>query len=408
MDEKEKKLGKTVKNKSPKIILGALFVLVFLLGWILGHQDARFSRVGFIPDIFNKTGQYENVDFSLFWRAWDILKEKYDGSIDWNKAVTGAIRGLTESLGDPYTTFLSQEEAKDLESELSGVIYGIGAEIGIRSGKITVIAPIDDSPAKKAGVLAGDIILQINDEQTEGMSVDAAISKIRGQEGTKVKLIIERSGAKKELEITRAKIVIENIKSEIKNGNVGYVSIARFDENTTTELRKVLSDFNAKGIKKVILDLRDNPGGYLNESVTVASEFVGSGAIVTEKKDSVFGRKNEYKAVSGGKMTSSDVKLIVLINKGSASASEIVAGAIKDHKRGTLVGEKTFGKGSVQEIENLGKGAKLKITVAHWYTPDGKNISKEGISPDVEVKMSDEDYNKGRDPQLDKAIELLK
>lgn len=400
-------LNKNVKKKSPKIILGALFMLVFLLGWILGHQDARFSRVGFTPDIFNRNNQYQNVDFSLFWKAWDTLKEKYDGSIDWNRVVFGSIKGMTEALGDPYTSFLSPEEAAELDNELSGVIYGIGAEIGIKENKLIIIAPIDNSPAKKAGLKAGDAIIQINDQRTNGMSVSEAVSKIRGEAGTKVKLIIEHEGTKKEYEITREKVIVKSVETEIKGGNVGYVSLSRFDENTTKDLKTALEDFNSKGIKKIILDLRDNPGGYLDEAVTVASQFITDGVIVTEKKDSIFGRKNEYKAVSGGKMTGNDVKLVVLINGGSASASEIVAGAIKDLGRGTLLGERTFGKGSVQEIETLGKGTKLKITVAHWYTPNGKNISKEGIFPDVEVKLSDADYNAGKDPQLDEALKLL-
>lgn len=399
---------KKIKKKSPKIIIGALFVVIFIFGWVLGHQDARRGTVGFTPNIFNKNSQYQNVDFSTFWRAWDILNEKYDGKIDWNKAVYGAIRGMTESIGDPYTSFMDSTEAKELDNELSGVIYGIGAEIGYRDNKITIIAPIDDSPAKKAGLKSGDVVLQINNDRTENMSVDEAVSKIRGAENTLVKLVIERAGAKKEYEITRAKVVVKSIKSEIKKDNIGYVSLSRFDENTTEDLRAVLEGYKAKGIKKIILDLRDNPGGYLDESVTVASEFIESGIIVTEKKDSIFGKKNDFKATGNGKMTDSDIKLVVLTNKGSASASEIVAGAIKDHKRGTLIGEKTFGKGSVQEIETLGKGAKMRITVAHWYTPGGKNISKEGISPDIEVTMTEDDYNKGKDPQLDRALEFLK
>lgn len=394
-------------KKSPKITYALLLLLAFSFGWIFGHQDSRIGQFGFTPQILNKTLN-KNVDFAVFWRAWDLLQTNYDGQLDWQKMVYGAIRGMTDSLGDPYTSFLDPNEANQLEDDLSGTVSGIGAEVGIRSGKLTIIAPLDESPAKKVGLLAGDVIVKIGDEESDGMDLNTAVSKIRGPAGSKVNLTIERNEQKKEFEITRAKVTVRSVKSEIKDGNIGYVSISRFDDNTTSELRTVLDDFIAKGIKKVILDLRDNPGGYLNESVTVASEFIEKGIIVAEKKD-VDGKKiDEYKATGGGKMTGKDIKIVVLVNGGSASASEIVAGAIKDHERGTIIGEKTFGKGSVQEIKDLGGGAKIRITVAHWYTPNGKNITKEGVVPDIEAKLTEDDINADRDPQLDKALEYLK
>lgn len=395
------------KKKSPKIAYALLLLLAFTFGWIFGHQDSRLGQFGFTPQVLNKTAN-QNVDFAIFWRTWDLLQKNYDGQLDWQKMVYGAIKGMTESLGDPYTSFLNPTEANQLEDDLSGTVSGIGAEVGFRNDKLSIIAPIDDSPAKKAGLLAGDVILQIGNEKAEGMDINTAVSKIRGPAGSKVKLTIERNGQKKEFEITREKITVKSVKSEIKPGNIGYVEITRFDDTTTTQLRGALDDFVAKDVKKVILDLRDNPGGYLNESVTVASEFIDKGIIVAEKRDVDGKVTNEYKATGGGKMTTKDIKLVVLVNGGSASAAEIVAGAIKDLGRGTLIGEKTFGKGSVQEIEDLGQGAKLRITVAHWYTPKGKNIAKEGIAPDVEIKMSEADINAGKDPQLDRALEFLK
>lgn len=406
MDIKE--ANKNIKKKSPKIILGALFILVFLLGWILGHQDSQFGRIGFSPNIVGKDAVGQNVDFSIFWRTWDLLVEKFDGKIDYQSMVYGAVKGMVDALGDPYTAFMTPSEAAQLEDDLSGIVSGIGAEIGVKNGELTIIAPIDGSPAKAAGIMAGDRILTINGESTVGMNVNTAVSKIRGDAGTKVKLLLRRGTAQKEYEITREKITVKSVKSETKPGNIGYVSISRFDNNTTEDLINVLNGFVAKDTKKIILDLRDNPGGYLDESVSVASQFIGSGVVVSEKKDVIGGRKQEYKALAGGKMTGSDIKIIVLINGGSASASEIVAGALKDTGRATLVGEKTFGKGSVQEIEDLSAGAKLRVTVAHWYTPNGKNISKEGIAPDVEVKLTEDDFNNDRDPQLAKALELLK
>jgi carboxyl-terminal processing protease len=406
MDLKE--TNSLIKKKSPRIIVGALFILVFLLGWILGHQDSQFGRIGFTPNIVGKDATGQNIDFSIFWRTWDLLVERFDGKVDYEKMVYGAVKGMVDALGDPYTSFLTPSEAAALEDDLSGVVSGIGAEIGFKNGSLTIIAPLDDSPAKAAGILSGDKILAINGELTTGMNINTAVGKIRGDAGTKVKLILMRGTAEKEYEIVRARVTVKSVKSEIKEGNIGYVSISRFDNSTTDDLVVVLDSFIAKNTKKIIIDLRDNPGGYLDESVTVASQFIGSGVIVAEKKDVIGGRKQEYKAQPGGKMTGSDIKIIVLINGGSASASEIVAGALRDTGRATLVGEKTFGKGSVQEIEDLSRGAKLRVTIAHWYTPSGKNISKEGITPDVEIVMTEDDYNNDRDPQLQKALLLFK
>lgn len=399
-----KTLEKNPKN-TPKVILAVLFVLVFSLGWLFGHQDT--SRFGYTPTINNKNSQNQNVDFGDFWRAWQQLESKFDGKIDYQNMVYGAIKGLTSSLGDPYTAFMTPKEAKQLEDDLSGKLSGIGAEVGIKSGKVTIISPIDDSPAKKAGIMSGDVISSIDGTSTEGMDINTAVSKIRGEAGTVVKLVVIRNGAEKKFDITRAEINVKSVKSEIKDGNVGYVQLTRFDEQSDSELADALQGFTQKGVKKVILDLRDDPGGYLDQAVKVSSEFIKSGVVVSERKDSANGGKTEYRASGNGLAIDPEIELVVLINSGSASASEIVAGALKDHKRATLVGEKSFGKGSVQEVIDLSKGAKMRITVAHWYTPSGKNISKEGIAPDVEVKLTDADYNANRDPQLDKAIELL-
>lgn len=411
MADKEKKtIKEKISFKKPdnrKLILVGLFVLVFGLGWILGHQDARFGGLGVGSSLLGKGSTNQVADFATFWKAWDLLVKNYDGKIDYQKMIDGAINGMTSSLGDPYTTYLNKDEAKALSDDLSGTISGIGAEVGIKNDKVTVIAPVDGSPAKKAGLAPNDIILKIDDQSTQGMPLNEAVQKIRGEAGTKVKLQVQRGDSIKEYTITREKFTVKNIKSEIKSGNIGYVSIGRFDENTAKDLRVVLEDFKSKGVNKVILDLRDNPGGYLDQAVEVGSEFVKSGVIVSEKKDSTGGDRNDYTATGDGTYTGNDSKIVVLTNGGSASASEIVAGALQDHGRATIIGEKTFGKGSVQEIKNLIGGAEIKITVAHWYTPNGKNISKEGISPNIEVKLTDDDFNNNRDPQLNRAIEYL-
>jgi carboxyl-terminal processing protease len=395
-------------KKRTKIILGALFVLTFIMGWVLGQQDAKFGKIGFTPNLIGQNSEEANVDFSIFWRTWDLISEKYDGEINYQNLVYGAVRGMTEALGDPYTSFLTPEEAEYLESDLSGVFYGIGTEIGIKNDQLTIVAPLEGTPASEAGLKSGDIVTHIDGENTTNMELDVAVFKIRGKEGTKVKLTILRDGETSEIAITRAKIVVESIEWEVKENNIGYVSVRRFDENTTYDLRAALDDLISKNITKVVLDLRDNPGGYLDESITVASEFIDEGVVVTERKDTDSETSFEYKSTGRGKMTDEKYKIIVLVNEGSASASEIVAGALKDYNRATIVGEKTFGKGSVQELESLSGGAKLRVTVAHWYTPNGENITEGGITPDVLVELTEEDWNAGKDPQLLKALKLLK
>ncbi|MDD3679089.1 MAG: S41 family peptidase [Patescibacteria group bacterium] len=402
------KKDETKEQKNKKIKIGIILISVFILGWFFGSQDAKISRVGFTPKLIERDSSESSADFSVFWRAWDLIVEKYDGEVDFKKMIYGAIKGMSEALGDPYTVFMTPEESQALENELSGVIYGIGAEIGIKNDKLTVISPLSGSPAEEAGLMPGDIIIKIDDEETTKMSVDEAVSKIRGKEGTNVVLTIARGKTEKTYKIKRSKITIKSVNHEIIEENIGYIEITRFDEKTTTNLRKALDEFASKNIEKIILDLRGNPGGYLDQSISVSSEFLEKGVIVTEKKDvDTNGKRYEYKASGRGKMTDKKYKIVVLVNEGSASAAEIVAGALKDHKRATIVGETTFGKGSVQEIENLSGGAKMRITVAHWYTPNGQNIAKSGIKPDIEAKLTEEDYDKGRDPQLKRAISIL-
>ncbi len=399
-----------VKNqirKSPRILLGVLFLAVFFLGFFLGKQDSNFTNFGFTPKLTGRGSNNSSADFGSFWKAWELLEENYDGQLDYQKMVEGAIRGLTDSLGDPYTSYLSKDEANQLNDDLSGTISGIGAEIGIKNNKMVIISPLKDSPAEKAGLKTGDNLAFINDESTDSMSVTDAVARIRGEAGTKVSLKIIRNGELKSFEITREKFTVDSVDFEILENNIGYVGISRFDDTTSAELSAALDKLVAGGVKKVVLDLRDNPGGYLDVSVEVASQFVKNGVIVREGKITDSSKKYTYKASGDGKMTGDDIKIVVLINQGSASASEIVAGALQDYKRATIVGEKSYGKGSVQQLENLVFGSKMRITVAHWYTPNGNSISNEGIKPDVEVFLTDDDYNNDRDPQLAKAIELL-
>jgi carboxyl-terminal processing protease len=334
-----------------------------------------------------------------------ILQSSFDGELDDEKQAEGALRGYVASLGDPYTVYLNADEAKELSDDLAGQLSGIGVEVGIKNDRLTVIAPIDETPAAQAGIRAGDVIAAIDGQDSSELTLDEAVTKIRGEKGTTVKLTIARSGEDlKELTITRDTITVSSVKSEIKGGDVGYIRVRRFGDDTDTAIRQAAADLAGQGISRIVLDLRDNPGGYLNAAVSVTSEFLADGVVVVERGRHV--DENELVANPGGNLTKA--KLVILINEGSASASEITAGALKDNGRATLVGEKTYGKGSVQEVKSLSNGSQLKVTVANWYTPNGVNISKEGIKPDIEVKYTTEDANANLDPQLDKALEVVR
>lgn len=345
------------------------------------------------------------INLGTFVQVEGILKAKFDGDINTTKQSEGAVAGMVASLGDPYTTYLTAEQNKALSDDLSGQLSGIGVEVGLKNGKLTVISPIDGTPAAKAGLRSGDIISAINGIDSSGYTLDEAVSKIRGEKDTKVKLtIVQGSAQPREVEITRDNITVASVTSEVRDGNIGYIRIRRFAEDTNDLITSAAANFKAQGVKGIVLDVRDNPGGYLNSAVSVSSQFVDKGLIVEER--SRHGENKKLNALSGGNLL--DMPMVMLINAGSASASEITAGALHDAGRATLVGEKSFGKGSVQEVIDLKGGASLKVTVAHWYTPKGVNIGKEGIKPDVEVKLTTEDYNASRDPQYAKALELIK
>ena len=346
------------------------------------------------------------LDFSGLNDIYGLLQRNFDGNTDDTKALEGAKAGLVASAGDPYTVFLTASEAEKITNDLAGKLSGIGAEIGLKNNTITVIAPIADAPADKAGLKAGDYILKVNDEDTTGMTVDAAVSKIRGAKGTTVKLKLARSGADSfDVTITRDDITVPSVKSELKNGNVAYIRLTQFGPDSATQLRNAATTLKNQGATKVILDLRNNPGGYLDAGVGVASQFLAKDLLVVEERT---GGKTTDKLTATGSPTLAGLPAVVLINSGSASASEIVAAALHDHGAAKLVGEQSFGKGSVQTMKPLPDGSQLKVTIAHWYTPAGINISKEGIKPDVEIKQTTADYDAGKDPVLDKALELLK
>ena len=384
--------------KWPVAVFGILLLMT-------GSFYAGNAFSGTLPNPFVKP--VSKVDFSSLNSVYALMQRNFDGTIDDQKALDGAKAGLVAAGGDPYTVFLDAKSAKQLSDDLTGKLSGIGAEIGIKNNILTVIAPIADTPAAAAGLKTGDLIAKINNEDTSGMSVETAVSKIRGNAGTKVTLKLVRSGTPDpfDVTITRADITVPSVKSSLKNGNIAYITITRFGPDTAELVSQAATSLKAQGATKVILDLRNDPGGYLDAGVAVSSQFLDSGKLVVEERTN--GKStNKLNAANGGLLKG--MPTIVLINGGSASASEIVAGALHDNKVAQLVGEKSFGKGSVQEIKDLPDGAQLKVTVAHWYTPGGVNINKEGIKPDIEVKLTTEDFNANRDPQLDKALDLLK
>ena len=344
------------------------------------------------------------MDFRSLNDVYAVLRNNFDGDLDEKALLNGAKRGLVAAAGDPYTTFFTDKEAEEFTADLEGSFQGIGAELGKRNDQLVVISTLDDSPAKKIGLLANDVIVKVNNDETTGWSVEKAVSKIRGEKGTTVKLTVVREEQLKEFSITRDAITNPSVKSEITADNIGILRISRFgDTDTTTLSLRAAESFRAAGVRGVILDLRGNGGGYISTAQSIASLWLEDKVVVTER-----GTIGNESLRSNNNAPLKGIKTIVLVDGGSASASEIVAGALSDHGAATLVGQKTFGKGSAQTMKTIKSGGQVKVTVAKWYTPNGKNINKEGISPSVVVPITADDLNANRDPQKDKALELLR
>ncbi len=407
---------KKEKNKSITIVLVSITIIIsFFIGLFIGVTNAdKLPRENEVGKIINKNNPPDtiskDIDFNLFWNVWQTIKDRYVGAEDLSDIdmFYGAEMGLVASLGDPYSIFLKPEVAKEFQNELEGKFQGIGAEIGIKNDKLTVISPLPNSPAEKSGIKPGDIIIAIDGLDTTSMSLNMAVSKIRGDKDTKVKLRIIHKDEKtdQEIEITRDDIKYESVVWSVKNNHIGYIRISHFNTDTDTLFDKAVNDLMAKKVDSIILDLRNNPGGYLTTAIKIASDWVENDIIVKEE----FRDKSKTQNYSSSTATSrlKNKKTIILVNEGSASASEIVSGALQDYKLATIVGEKTFGKGSVQDLIKLEDGSSLKLTIAKWLTPQGRSINGGGITPDIEIKLTTEDYNKDIDPQLNKALELLK
>ena len=392
-------------------------ILMFAFGYLIAlnfHPGIKTQTriLDLAPaDDANNTGVSRSVDMNLFWDVWKIIDQDYvytEEVEDKEDMVDGAIRGVLESLDDPYTVFMNAEEATEFEESLNGELDGIGAEVTRKNGLITVVSPLKNTPAAKAGLMPGDIIISVDGESTGFMTLFEAVSLIRGERGTKVKLEISRKGMPDLLtvEIVREKVHFDSVEWEMKDGGAAYVEIIQFDDNTLKNLNSAINEIILEEPKGLIIDLRNNSGGYLDVAVDVLSELTSE----RQKAFLIKGRSeiNNKVIYTTGRARLDDLPLVVLINEGSASASEIVAGAIKDWGRGKLMGKKSFGKGSVQELRPLEGGATLRLTVAKWNTPNDNNINKEGIEPDIEVELTAEDHDNDTDPQLDCAIEYLK
>ncbi len=404
-----------MKKSNLKIIVYAIvfilaLFLIFMAGTYFGYSNRPYIEK--VTGLDNKETEVDtNADFAPFWKAWSILKDKSIFAKDIENDqdyVWGAISGLASSFNDPYTIFLPPEENKEFEEEVRGSFEGIGAELGVKDKMLTIIAPLKNTPAEKAGLKSGDKIIEIDSKSATDLSSYDAVKLIRGPKGTSVKLTILRPGEKstREISVTRDSINIPIIETESREDGIFVIKSYSFSENSVKLFRQALIDFSLAKTDKMIIDLRGNPGGYLEAATRIASWFIDEGGIIL-KEDSMNGSKQKEYRSSGPRIFNEKLKLVVLVDGGSASASEILAGALKSHKIGTIVGEKTFGKGSVQELVKLTDETSLKITVANWLTPDGISISKEGITPDIEVKTTAENDKNKKDPQIDKAIKIL-
>lgn len=347
------------------------------------------------------------LDYSSVDQVYHSLKENYDGKLTEAQLINGLKHGLAASTKDPYTTYFTAKEAQDFSNELNNSFSGVGAQLGLdKDGNLEVIAPIDGLPADKAGLKAKDIIITINGVDTTGMSIDDAVSRIRGPKGSDVKLQIVRNKTQPlDFKITREDIDLPSVKTKTLDGNIGYIQITSFSNDTVELVKKAANDFKAKGVNGIILDLRDDPGGLLDASVKVSSLWLPQGTKILDEKQ---GNTIIDSQSSSGEATLQGIPTVVLINGGSASASEITAGALRDNKAAYLIGEKSYGKGVVQQLVNFRDGSQLKVTVASWYRPNGQNINKKGITPDKVVKISETDASAGIDTQVQAAQAYLK
>ena len=413
-----------LKGFGQHLIAIAILVFVFYGGVAWGKHLTKptitdssvadfVQRLSNPKDIFAsdpEENKPDKLDFNIFWDVWKKVNNNYvsqDATKDTKKRVYGAIKGMVASLGDPYSVFFDPDETKDFTTELDGKFTGIGAELGVRDGILTVIAPIEGMPAEKAGLLAGDKVIKVNDELTNDMTIEDAVKKIRGEKGTEVTLTVLHKNAKEtsEIKIIRDEIDIKSVTYEKKEGDVGYIRIKGFMDDTDEEFDKVVSQVLADKVKGLIVDVRSNPGGNLQTAINIISKFVPKGEVILWERDRK-GNEKDYRAIDGQELK--NLPVVVLIDGGSASASEILAGALRDDRHSPLIGAKSFGKGSVQSLEPVRGGSSLKVTIAKWLTPSKQSIHEVGIEPTIKVELSLEDIKSKNDKQLKRAMEEIK
>ncbi len=404
--DKKSRSQKDAQTSTQVKITRPIFFLVITLiagvSFIAGtRSDEIYSAIGPALGIKVETG---TLDTSSVQRTYQALMANFDGELDHDELINGMNHGLVRAAGDAYTVYLDPQEADEFSNDLSGNIGGgIGAEIGVRSERVSIIRTLANTPAERAGLNAGDIILEVNDESAIDWNVQQTVDKIRGEIGTSVRIKVLRAGEPKEFSITREEIIAPSVESEIED-NIGTLTITRFDEKAVSAARAAAQEFVRRDVSGVVLDLRGNGGGFLEGARDIAGLWLDDKVVVEERSQ---GRTtNELRSRSNAILKG--LPTVVLVNGGSASASEIVAGALQDYGVASIIGEKTFGKGSVQRLVELRGGAQLKVTVARWYTPKGRDINQEGVTPDREVELTQKDIDSDKDPQKEAAVEELR
>ena len=402
-----------MESKSAQRIYKTIMLIIIVIittSLITAFATYQYLRNNVLAIRKGNNTSFEGLEYTLSQFRTE-LENKYIGEINDEELIDGALKGYVNALGDPYTTYYTKEEMKEIMEETNGNFVGIGIYMteNIKENVIMVIKPIENSPAEKAGILPGDIITKINDVEYTGDKLEEASNKIKGEEGTKVKLEIYRNGETKEFEITRKKVVISHITTKVLEDNIGYIAISDFDGDCANEFKTKYKELEKKGITKLIIDIRNNGGGIVDKSLEIANTMIEKGSTLLITKD----KKNNEDITKATENPIINMPVVVLTNEYSASASEILAGALKDNNKATLVGTKTYGKGIIQELNKLSDGSGLKVTVSEYYTPNHTAINKIGITPDVEVELSDEakkqlNLEEKDDNQLQKAIEILK
>lgn len=391
-------------NNTALMLIGLVFVAFMSFG--LGFQASEESWLSIkSPSNEANAGLPEDLNYDSVEEVYDALRASYDGQLDEATLLDGLKKGLAKASGDNYTVYFNEEETSEFYSDLNGSFEGIGAELGNEGDLIIVVAPIKGFPAEEAGLRPQDAIIEIDGEDAIGISVEEAVSRIRGEAGTDVTLTVVRDGERLEITITRAEIVIPSVTHEvIENGTIGYLQITRFADDTADLAIQAAREFKSAGVSGVILDVRSNSGGYVQAAIDVASIWLDDEVVFEQRS----GGESEGVLNANGNPIFDDMPTVVMINEGSASASEIVAGALKDNGYASIVGITSFGKGSVQDLEEFDDGSTLKVTIARWFTPAGINIDESGIEPDVSVEFTEADFENDTDSQLDKAVEVVK